>query len=346
MTAVAPGAESQPFVNFHDILASLSHSQQVAAVGAANYRLIESGLVKFADVVTSTRVRPFFEVLAREKLTLKEILKSGVSKHVAEKAYATVHTPAIELARKHANDLIERITATGISRQQVNQVVGKHFAGKVGIKAGPSGASKAVITPTDIRTLVEGLTTVQQTTVAKAALRKGPPPKPIVTTPARHPNPNVSQAIEIIESENIPTSVRDAKYWTSVAGDKAANTPLAYVAESNVVAVNPDAALWTDLDIAVRAGESGFTSSSDPFHFAHHEVGHFKHRNNIGETAYIAIPRDQTMPEAMAKQVSIYSRTNPVEFVAEVYAGMKAGKIYPADIMAEFDRLGGVKPTR
>jgi hypothetical protein len=42
--------------------------------------------------------------------------------------------------------------------------------------------------------------------------------------------------------------------------------------------------------------------------------------------------------------VSAYAATRPVELVAEVYSGLKAGKIYDATIMGWYHRLGGVMP--
>lgn len=169
--AVAPGKEAQPFADFQKLLSEMPHSQQVAAVGAANWRLIESGLATFADVVTSTRVRPFFEVVARGQYSLKSILKSGVTRGTATKAYATVHTPAIELAKKHANELIQRIVATGISREQVSKAVGQHFAAKIGVKLEPKVMAPKPIPVSDVRPLIEGLKAVQRRIMGRQAAR-------------------------------------------------------------------------------------------------------------------------------------------------------------------------------
>lgn len=347
---VKPGAESMAFVNVHDLVAEMPHSQQVAAVGAANWRLIESGLVKFGDVIGAARVKPFYEVVAEFKLGLKDIIKSGVNKRTAERAYATVHTPAIELARQHASRLVERIMATGLSREQVNRAVGEHFAGKVGIKAGPSGASLPKIGPVDVPKLIEALETVQKAAVSRVAMKAAKPAvatgSPTRSTQARHPNPEISRAIEIAESEGVPAEVPDREFWVKQKGPGYKGVAASYSTSHDKILINADAYVWDNPRIAKQAGDIGYFSSGSRDHVIQHEIGHSKHRHSIGETAYRAIPRDETMPAAMARQVSSYAETNAAEFVAEVYAGLKADRIYPAEIMDKYTELGGVLPVK
>jgi hypothetical protein len=43
--------------------------------------------------------------------------------------------------------------------------------------------------------------------------------------------------------------------------------------------------------------------------------------------------------EPIAAKVSEYATTSTSEFVAETYAGLRSGKTYPDDVMAEYRRL-------
>ena len=61
-------AAPHPFVDFRELLDSMPHSQQVAAIGASNYRLLQAGVVKWGEIVTKYRVRTLREVLAINKV--------------------------------------------------------------------------------------------------------------------------------------------------------------------------------------------------------------------------------------------------------------------------------------
>jgi hypothetical protein len=50
------------------------------------------------------------------------------------------------------------------------------------------------------------------------------------------------------------------------------------------------------------------------------------------------------MVEHIRRTVSGYASLSRAELVAEVYAGLKAGRVFPGDIMAYYRELGGIKP--
>jgi hypothetical protein len=77
-----------------------------------------------------------------------------------------------------------------------------------------------------------------------------------------------------------------------------------------------------------------------------HELGHLAHwsvsRNRWGESW----PAGASGAEqrALAQQVSRYAASDPGEFVAEIFAGTRLGRVYSADIMALYQWYGGWKP--
>ena len=93
---------------------------------------------------------------------------------------------------------------------------------------------------------------------------------------------------------------------------------------------------------AREARRTGQLSTLDPRHFARHEVGHAVHQTRTG-----ALNR-QTLPPAprVAGRVSQYAKVNAAEFVAETYAGLRAGKKYDNQVMKEYKRLMGSKPRK
>lgn len=133
-----PGDTSAEFVDFRSVLAGLGHDQQVAAVGASNYRLIEQGVVTWEDVVTPTRVRDLREVVAREKLSVQALADAGVRPDIAERAFATVHTPAHQLAAEARAELVAQLQSKGVELAETRQAVAERLAARVSIGAGPS----------------------------------------------------------------------------------------------------------------------------------------------------------------------------------------------------------------
>ena len=80
-----------------------------------------------------------------------------------------------------------------------------------------------------------------------------------------------------------------------------------------------------------------------------HELGHVLHEHlNPGifweeMAAVYALARSPNAPAWTneANKVSAYAMNNPLEFVAEVFAGRLIGKVYPDTTIAAYDALGG-----
>jgi hypothetical protein len=138
--AVKPGNEApHAFVNFRELLEGMDHDQQVAAIGASNYKLLEQGLVEWEDIVTPSRVRALREVVANKQLTVKEMVDAGVRQYIAENAHASVHTPVHEIVEQQRKELTAAITERGVSQEQLVKALSTGLAQRVTVGAGPTG---------------------------------------------------------------------------------------------------------------------------------------------------------------------------------------------------------------
>jgi hypothetical protein len=144
--AIWPGKTSRPFTDFREKIANLDPGQRAKVVGVANLQLIDAGVVKWEDVVTGQRVRDLREVVASKKLTVDRMTGAGVTRSVAERAYATVNTPAHELADQQRKELLQKVLDKGVTKEQLKQALGQRLAARVGI-TGPGGAASMPVTP-------------------------------------------------------------------------------------------------------------------------------------------------------------------------------------------------------
>lgn len=138
-TAIPPGAQAQPYVDFMAKIDALPENRQSLVIGASNLKLVKAGVVQWGDVVTSTRIRDLREVVAREKLSVETVTRAGVRKDLAEKAHASVSTPAHQLAEQTRKELIAKLLNAGLTREQIDRAVAERLARRVTIGTGPSG---------------------------------------------------------------------------------------------------------------------------------------------------------------------------------------------------------------
>ena len=138
---IYPGQSSAPYEDWRKIIANLDPEQKAKVVGKSNMILIEAGVVKWEDVVRRTRVRLLREVVSRENLTVKQMTDAGVKKQWAERAHATVNTPAHQLAAQQRTELIQQIQQLGIQPKHLKEMFGERMAQRIGIGGGPSGRS-------------------------------------------------------------------------------------------------------------------------------------------------------------------------------------------------------------
>ena len=118
---LAPGSKAEPWADFREILRDLPEGQKFKAIGQAAYRLLEAGTIQWSDVVTSARVRPLFEIVAREKLSIDTMVKAGVNRQVATEAFAMVNTPLHQAIEAHRMKLIGQLRNAGLTDEQIKQ---------------------------------------------------------------------------------------------------------------------------------------------------------------------------------------------------------------------------------
>jgi hypothetical protein len=132
------GAEApHAFVDFREILDQMDHADQVAAIGASNYRLLKEGVVKWTDIVTPSRVRDLREVVSNKRLSVKTMVAAGVNPKIAETAHATVNTPEHILAEQRQMQLVQQAMASGARLEDLTRQLGQKVASRVSIAAGP-----------------------------------------------------------------------------------------------------------------------------------------------------------------------------------------------------------------
>lgn len=88
---IPPGGHSRPFVDFREEVQGLDRDQQARVLGRASLTLIERGVIGWEDVVLRSRIRPLHEVVARKRLTVDAMVRSGVPPHAARDAWRRAH---------------------------------------------------------------------------------------------------------------------------------------------------------------------------------------------------------------------------------------------------------------
>jgi len=188
---IRPGAEAPfKFVDYRRLLEGMLHDQQVAAIGASNYRLLDQGLVVWEDIVTPSRVRDLREVVAIKKLTVHQMVRAGVNPRYAEEAHESVHTPEHELVERKRQELIDRLKKAGVSQDALTRALSEGIASRVSIAEGPAGQ----FGPAWREQGLPGLPTshVGEMTALLAALKrskKEPPEQPPPAAPMPPPKP-------------------------------------------------------------------------------------------------------------------------------------------------------------
>ena len=138
-SAIPPGQQaSEPFVDFRQILDQMPHDQQVAAIGASNYKLLDKGVVQWKDIVTPSRVRSLREVVAIKQLTVAEMTAVGVNPRIAAEAHASVHTPAHQIVAAQRAQLTQQLTQAGLNQNQLTQQLAQGLASTVSLAQGPA----------------------------------------------------------------------------------------------------------------------------------------------------------------------------------------------------------------
>jgi hypothetical protein len=338
-TPVMPGEPApEPFTDFRAKIESLPHDQQVAAVGAASYRLIRQGVVEWEDVVTPYRVRTLREVVAIKGLTAGQMTAAGVPAAIAETAFAAVHTPVHRLVAQARKDLVAKLEGAGLDRAQIARLAAEGIASRVGIQAGPSGPQRPKARPPDADRL-------------RAFLANFPSRKTATPTPGR-PGPiktEIGRAAKVAADlgvASVPLGESRA-HLEAMCDDpfERMNVIAAYDTDEDLIVFNPDHDAWNDPK-AFLAANPGFYSTLSRDHLVRHEVGHAKHYRSLGEeqrkTLWLAELTSEQ--QIIATKVSRRAAHSVREFVADVYAGLLEGLEFSSDVMALYASFQGPVP--
>jgi hypothetical protein len=373
--SIKPGQTAAPFIDYEQAIAELSPAQQTAAMGKSNWRLVQSGLAKFSDVVTPGRIRDFREVVDHLDLDVKQLTKAGVSRHQAAKAYDATHTAAHAAADTARSAIIQGLKTHGVKDERIVAEVAELLGQRVNVVpvGRPPGALPPPVAPkapprplrplpapdTAPPPIVQHATphgpreaipprsapTPSSKSVPEPIARVAPKSKPIAPTPVDAPrtrDEHLLRATEMIEKEGIKASLAGYQKLIDYGYTEleALNTPAFFSLKDRSIYLNHRSAHWKDPAASQqKMGQSGWMSSEDPDHVINHEIGHFKSTADTGKN--VVDNRSQSEKEYAARQVSQYAAFSGDEFVSEVYAGLKAGKKYDLLVMADYHRLGG-----
>lgn len=135
--AVRPGARAAPFIDYQKAVAELDKKQQARVMGLSNWKLVESGAVKWSDVVTKARVKDFHQVVAEQKLSVKAMTGMGISPFEAKKALGLITTPAHLTAVATRKALVEELRKGGLSDAEIQVRLVEKLKQRVQVKRGP-----------------------------------------------------------------------------------------------------------------------------------------------------------------------------------------------------------------
>ena len=111
------------------------------------------------------------------------------------------------------------------------------------------------------------------------------------------------------------------------------------------IELNRSSPAWKNPGQAMRERRrAGWISSSSPTHALNHEIGHMRDagmNKRGGGLDPWKVREGGDRRQAIARRVSRYAATQPDEFVAEVFAGLRAGNKYDSQVMSQYRALRG-----
>ena len=167
---------------------------------------------------------------------------------------------------------------------------------------------------------------------------------------ARLANAQATKAM--FEGKGLSVKYNSSRGSSTVASYNPATKEMT-INRSHVSWVNPAAA-------GIKQRRRGQMSSSSPMHTFFHEMGHARDKNllsrsvPLGQFWVLATrkgPSDEArvargnQMERLARRVSRYATTNPSEFIAETYAGIKTGRRYDYQVMRAYREAMGLSPN-
>lgn len=157
-SACKPGQQAaRPFVDYQEEVEKLPAPQQAVVMGKSLFQLWRKGVIDWGEAVTPGRIRSLQEVVARQRLSIDQLVKAGVRPDIAKAAHSAVHTPAHQAVAAHRKQLIQQIQAAGMSHQAAVQHIGQALSGRVQVAAGPSYTTKTTTPSAPAGTVLLGI---------------------------------------------------------------------------------------------------------------------------------------------------------------------------------------------
>jgi hypothetical protein len=214
---IGPGEEaSTPFVDFRQILDKMPHDQQVAAIGASNYKLLDKGVVQWKDIVTPSRVRSLREVVAIKQLNIREMTAAGVNPRIAAEAYGSVHTAAHQIVAAQRAQLTAAITGAGLNQDQLTRQLAQGLAGRVSLAEGPASYAPTYppawpaqqVAPFTFGSVAHAAELQRLLNPPPPPAPPAPPAAPVPPAPPRPPVAPVAPAVAPVRPEEPTEEVR------------------------------------------------------------------------------------------------------------------------------------------
>jgi hypothetical protein len=135
---IRPGERSLPFPDLELGLGDLDEGQQDDLMGRNNWLLFSSGIAKWSDITSPTRVRKFHEVVAIKRITVSDMILAGVTKADADATWSLLHTPDRQARDAKRAEILVRLRAAGMTDQQISQELASRLLGGLGIGRKPN----------------------------------------------------------------------------------------------------------------------------------------------------------------------------------------------------------------
>lgn len=127
---IYPGQTASPYIDFREEIDKLPPTERNRVVGASNLRLIETGIAKWEDVVTRTRVRAAHEVVDLLQVSRDAMIQAGIPSFRADAILANTTPTGVRAIKQ---DLLTKLTvADPTGRGKLDAA--KKIAGRASVK--------------------------------------------------------------------------------------------------------------------------------------------------------------------------------------------------------------------
>lgn len=135
---IYPNSTARPFIDFQQRIRELDPAQQRRVIGAANWKLVEKGVVEWKDVVEKTRVLSLADVIDAKNLSIKQMTDAGVEESIARRSYALAHTPEADKTKRERQAAIEFLKSKGMGIREIRRAVAERLADRFAGTANPT----------------------------------------------------------------------------------------------------------------------------------------------------------------------------------------------------------------